>query len=230
MALLLLGPKPAVVDRRRRRPGAVHDQGQGAVPDVSHALQHGGRGAHHGRDRCRLYGPWRAARAVQFASACQAAGRSDRHVFRRQHRPRRRRDRGSVRALVVERVARRVPVERRQLHGCRHRRRGCGGRHRARRALEGGAAAGAGLPHLSDLPGLRRPARGSEAAHRGDAAAAPGHGRRAGAGAAAPRRRSPARSSGWPRPSRSSRGSSRRRSRCSPASRPRAPARRRRAG
>ena len=41
MALLLLGPKPAVVDRRRRRAGAVHDQGEGAVPDLPHALQHG---------------------------------------------------------------------------------------------------------------------------------------------------------------------------------------------
>ena len=39
-----------------------------------------------------------------------------------------------------QRLARRLPVERRQLHGGRQRRRGRRGRHRARRALDGGAA------------------------------------------------------------------------------------------
>ena len=167
---------------------------------------------------------------VQFASAREAAGWSDHGLLHRQHRPGGRRDRGVDRAVVLESVARRLPLEQRQLHGRGHRRRGGGRRHRAGRALEGRADAGPDLPHLSHLSGLRRPSRGPAAAHRGDASGCTRRRSTRWSRRGVPKRRSPARSNGWRRRSRSSRVSSRRRSRCSAASRRPAPARRRRAG
>ena len=99
--------------------------------------------------------------SVDLSSTRQPARRGDRHVLRRQYRPCRRRDCAVIRPHVVAGVARRIPLERAELHGGWQRRSARGGRHRARRALGGRADAGARLSDLPDLSSLRRPSRRS---------------------------------------------------------------------
>ena len=74
----------------------------------------------------------------------------------------------STRQSLFEDLARGFPLERRQLHRRRQRRRGRGGRHRARPALDGLPDDDAGLPGLPHLLDLRRPARRRAAPRRGN--------------------------------------------------------------
>ena len=69
-------------------------------------------------------------------------------------------------------VAARFPVERGELHGGGHRRRAGGGGRAARRALDRGLLVAPIYLTYRTLRAVRRPPRGSEAAHRRDAPAA----------------------------------------------------------
>ena len=102
MALLLLGPKHAVVIAVAGVLAQCTHQGQGPVSGVSHAVQHGGGSDHDDGDRARVYEPGGAVGAGAVRSPREAAGRSDHHLLHRQHRPGRRRDRRVDRAVVVE--------------------------------------------------------------------------------------------------------------------------------
>ena len=174
MALLLLGPKPAVAIAVAGVLAQCTIKVKAPYPTYRTLFSMAEEALAMTAYRCRLRGSWRTDRADPFAPLAKPLVGAIATYFVVNTGLVAGAIAASSGRLVVECVARRVPVEQRQLHGCRYSGCGCGGRHRARRTLEGGAAAGAGLSHLSNLSGLRRPARGSEAAHRRDAAAAPG--------------------------------------------------------
>ena len=176
-------PAPRDDHRRHRRVDAVLVPRQANVSDLSHGLQHRRRGDHDDRDRTRLHRARRAAGAGRFPRARPAAHRRHRHVLRGQHRPRRCGDCVVVRPHDLERMARGVPVERRQLHRRRDGRRG--GRHRraARRSLARDPDGRTGVRHVPHVSHVHRASRGSETARRRQPAPAPAGGRGARAGA-----------------------------------------------
>ena len=139
----------------------VHRQRATAVPVVSNGVQHRRRSAHDDGDRPGVSGTRRPAATGGIRSARRTAHRGDRDLLLRQHRIDCRRHCSHLRSQRARGLARRVFLERRQLHGGGDRRGRCRGRDRTRRALAGRAVARACLPDLQDLPGLHRASRGS---------------------------------------------------------------------
>ena len=93
MALLLLGPRHAVVVAVAGAWTQCTFKVKQPYPAVSHRVQHGRRGHHDGGDRIAYVWLGGSPGPLDVRAARQTAGRRHRHLLRRQHRSRRRRHR-----------------------------------------------------------------------------------------------------------------------------------------
>ena len=179
------GPRRRLAGGDGRRLDAVHRQGQVLVSALSHGVQRRGRSRHHGGGRPRLRVARRGPRAVALRRARPAADRDDRDLLRVQHRPRRRarlRCRPGSRCSKIWREDFLFSATSFTVVGMA----GAAAAVVVARGHQwaGAAGAGAGVPGLQHLFGVRRPARGRAPPRRGPRSPARRSGRRAAGGPA----------------------------------------------